>query len=111
MDSKVPIKPSNSTTTYCNQNINLPHFKAQACSCLDCNDACPVPVPPPVVYVCKIWSLDCLDVVFIILFIICSLGFIGILVVSKFFKDFNHNKDKSLKDGKILHICLIWKFY
>ena len=84
-NSTLLITPSNQTTVFCNEYINLPHYKALACSCSDCTDACPVPVPPPVVKVCKVWRLACLDVVFIVLFVVSSVGFLGILLISKIF--------------------------
>jgi len=89
------ITPTNTTTVLCNQNINLPHFKALACSCSDCTDACPVPIPPPVVEVCKLGELACLDVVFIILFCVSSLSFLGILLLSKIFKNYTQKKEKN----------------
>lgn len=57
------------------KNINFLKLK-------DCEDSCPVPIPPPEEKVCKIWSLDCMDLVAIALFILFSSTFLLAILAS-----------------------------
>jgi hypothetical protein len=99
--NNIHIKPINTSLKECSANINMQFYKATACSCADCIDSCPVPIPPIILKSCKIMSLDCLDVFCIIFFSVLSISFILILLLKKFLF-IKKSKLKSNEKGKFL---------
>lgn len=91
----VHIKPINTSLKSCNQNINMPYYKAAACGCADCADSCPVPVLPFTSIPCKVGKLNCLDFICIILFCAITIIFLAsLLLMSYLFRKANKQKEK-----------------
>lgn len=92
----INITPINTTMSTCSEGVKLPYFKAPACGCSDCTGSCPKPVPPPEVKVCKLWSFRCLDVIYALSFVICSILFLIVLLLTNKFVDTTDLSEESI---------------
>ncbi|RNA21587.1 Niemann-Pick C1, partial [Brachionus plicatilis] len=99
-NSTLHIKPKNTTMYECSKQVTTENFNASACGCSDCEDSCPVPVPPPIQKPCKIFSLTCGDVFAITLFIVFTTTFLVVIFVFS-----STNGKKNLKYQKFDNEC------
>lgn len=99
-NSTLHITPVNTSMHHCNNNIDMPFYKATACGCSDCEDACPIPIPPPVEKQCLIWSFECLNVVLLGLFVIFSVTFILTIFITRN-REIKQNSYQEFSDTKI----------
>ncbi len=60
-------------------------------------DACPIPVPPPDVKVCRLWGTECINIVMIVLFAIFTASFVISLFV------FNKHEEDSEIEAKLIN--------
>jgi Niemann-Pick C1 protein len=81
VNSTVSVRPCNSTMYGCGRSFSTPFMNASACGCSDCQDSCPVPRPPPVPYVCKVWGADCVSLVCGLLFVVFATVFVITVLV------------------------------
>lgn len=103
LNSTVHIKPKNTTMYECSKSVVTENFNASACGCSDCEDSCPVPVPPPIEKPCMVFSLTCADVFSITLFIVFTTTFLVVIFVSNNKKrNFYQNSDENPEESSFL---------
>lgn len=102
----IAIKPVNTTLHSCASNIDMAWYQAPACGCSDCQDSCPMPVPPPQDKKCLIYGIDCLGVIMTGVFVLISTSFLIGLLINNARLNKRRGEDSEIQREGNLQICL-----
>jgi Niemann-Pick C1 protein len=114
LNDTLTIQPANSTMYGCGKPFSTKFMNASACGCSDCQDSCPIPQPPPPVYVCKIWGAECVSFICGMLFTLFVTVFVLTVLVGNVYlsrsrrsaeinpNDVEHQKDKTEEESVLI---------